>query len=377
MILHIFESNGIFVNTAIKCFDNLGNVNHYIVIGKKKELDEKNDNGNITYINSLNRKTRKQINAEVGKYNLILFHGLFGKSINILKSIRTSKNVKIGWIIYGTELAFNRLNPHYYLQPKTKLIYYKTGPYRIILPVYRYFIRLLKRDLYSLQSKVDYVFHFMPQEIEIAEQLFHRNFSKLWFTYVLMEDFVGNDFLDSRCEKNGNILIGNSSSFSSNHADIFYKLKDSDYLNKTTVYVPLSYGNKIYANHVAKVGKKILGNSFLPLTKFIAQKEYHKILLSCSCVIMNHNRQQALGNIIVALWLGSKVYLKEGTSTFQYFKNLGIYIYSIENDLDSHNQNSFESLSDEQLITNREILMKVFGKETYLHNISSSFNQFI
>ena len=71
----------------------------------------------------------------------------------------------------------------------------------------------------------------------------------------------------------------------------------------------------------------------VPLVYYMPRSEYNTVLLSCSTMVQPHYRPQAQGNIITGLWLGMCVYLSEKSFAYQYFKRIGIQVYSIERDL--------------------------------------------
>jgi hypothetical protein len=126
-----------------------------------------------------------------------------------------------------------------------------------------------------------------------------------------------------------NILLGNSADPSNNHIEVFNKLtnyKDSD----IKVYTPLSYGNKKYAQNIINQGKKLLGDKFVPITDFMPKEEYLTLLAKIDIAVFNHNRQQAMGNIITLLGLGKTVYLKQDISSAILLKNHGIKTFDLQ-----------------------------------------------
>lgn len=70
-----------------------------------------------------------------------------------------------------------------------------------------------------------------------------------------------------------------------------------------------------------------------------------------------------MGNIITALWLGSKVFLSKKSTTYSCLKRLGIKMYSIEDDLNPGWKDALLPLSIEEREHNRRILMQEYGKE--------------
>ena len=98
-------------------------------------------------------------------------------------------------------------------------------------------------------------------------------------------------------------------------------------LKNNNIVTPLSYGNKEYANQIEEIGKQEIGKRFMPLTEFLPLNEYQKILQSCGIVIMNHYRQQAVGNVLNALYLGAKVYLSNNNTLYHYLRRIGCHVF--------------------------------------------------
>lgn len=108
----------------------------------------------------------------------------------------------------------------------------------------------------------------------------------------------------------GDILLGNSATPENNHLDALHVLAGCK-LASRKVICPLSYGNKRYGDAVEQYGRKVLGGQFVPLRTYLAPAEYIRIVSNCSVVVMNHVRQQALGNILIALCSDAHVFLNE------------------------------------------------------------------
>jgi hypothetical protein len=126
------------------------------------------------------------------------------------------------------------------------------------------------------------------------------------------------------------IQVGNSADPSNNHIEILQKLAR---LNKQNfvIYCPLSYGEKDYADKILKYGKKYFGDRFQPIMKFMDFEKYNQYLSSINIAIFNHDRQQAMGNIIGLLSLGKTVLIKSTTTSYQYLIDLDLHIGKTEN----------------------------------------------
>ena len=127
-----------------------------------------------------------------------------------------------------------------------------------------------------------------------------------------------------------NIQIGNSAETTNNHFYLFDKLlqyKDSD----IRIYAPLSYANHSYAKRVIERGKELFGDKFIPMTEFLPYDKYLEFLGNIDIVMFGHRRQQALGNTVVLLGLGKKVYMRDDISPWQFFVDISVKVYNIEN----------------------------------------------
>ena len=115
------------------------------------------------------------------------------------------------------------------------------------------------------------------------------------------------------------ILAGNSATQENQHSETFHALEHLKDEN-IEIICPLSYGSPEYRDKVIEEGKNIFGGKFMPLKDFMEYEDYICLLASCDAGIFNNNRQQAMGNILILLRLGKKVYLREDTSMWRHFK---------------------------------------------------------
>ena len=104
------------------------------------------------------------------------------------------------------------------------------------------------------------------------------------------------------------VLVGNSATASNNHADAFALLAGCT--GGARVVVPLSYGNADYGAQVAALGARLFGDRFDALREWMPIDAYNERIRNCGFVVMNHRRQQAVGNIGAALFKGATVYLR-------------------------------------------------------------------
>ena len=188
------------------------------------------------------------------------------------------------------------------------------------------------------------------------------NFLK--FGYYPIEYFANQ--LDINSKLGNNILVGNSSSYTNNHLEIFNKLKNISIEGKKVI-VPLSYGDPELKNYIVNKGHSLFKEQFNPILDFMPLVDYNKLIQSCDVVIMNHYRQQAVGNIISAVYIGAKVFLNPENSAYHYLKNLGCHVFEIEKDLNT--QEDLIGLTEEQIEQNRTLLKEDINQKKLIDNL--------
>jgi hypothetical protein len=124
------------------------------------------------------------------------------------------------------------------------------------------------------------------------------------------------------------ILLGNSATASNNHADALALLAGR--LDGGRLLVPLSYGDAAYGARVAALGEAQFGEGFDALCQWMSLAEYHQRISRCGFVVMNHRRQQAVGNIGAALYKGATVYLRPENPLFDFYTGLGVTVRSLQ-----------------------------------------------
>jgi hypothetical protein len=112
---------------------------------------------------------------------------------------------------------------------------------------------------------------------------------------------------------------------------------------------------------IIKVGMSTF-NNFIPIVNHLDYTSYFSILKKCRNVIMGHIRQQALGTISTSIYLGANLFLYKESILFKHFHSIGIKVKSIEDLLENPNLLNYE-ISEEELITVREILISKWGKD--------------
>jgi hypothetical protein len=214
-----------------------------------------------------------------------------------------------------------------------------------------------RRLLHHAAGRADYFSAPIPDDLSV----FTRRFPEFDGSYSQIS--YGNVAETFACDTRlagTNILVGNSATPSNNHLEIFDCLARLD-LSGRRIIVPLSYGDLAYRDAIVSRGCELFGSAFTPLIDFLPQHEYAAITASCNIVVMNHKRQQALGNIGAGLYQGAHVFLDEACPTVDFLRSRGAFLYTT-------NQLKLEGLpkaplSLEVVASNRGVLEALWGAE--------------
>ncbi|WP_027394465.1 TDP-N-acetylfucosamine:lipid II N-acetylfucosaminyltransferase [Aquimarina latercula] len=289
-------------------------------------------------------------------------HGLDRIKLKLLQSFRNYEKIIVHF--WGADI---------YLLPKFKGKLLLPHTQKVFDRITSFFYRLKEnyRGYYyhykykKLLKKVAFYSTVIPTEKKYIEG-YLPNARYVHFNYVDIETLrlknfkVNNEATD--------ILIGNSSSFTSNHIEVFNEIEKIKTFDPVKKIVPINYGNNTYAKELTDYLENNNLRNYVPLTEFLPPEEYVKILSNCSIAIMNHQRQQAVGNIIICLWLGMRVFLSENNPVFNYFKNKGIAVFSIESEFEEGFE--FKGLKQEEIKTNIDFLSSIYSKTMTIEHIN-------
>ncbi|CAN5149477.1 hypothetical protein BH10PSE17_BH10PSE17_11720 [soil metagenome] len=151
----------------------------------------------------------------------------------------------------------------------------------------------------------------------------------LEWNYLTLEDDLVID-ASAAGRLGPNLLIGNSATTTNNHLEVFEHVRERIDLDGRQLIVPLSYGDMRYADLIARTGQRMFGEAFVPLRDFIAKERYLALLNSCGIVVMNHIRQQALGNIMIGGLMGARIFLNRANPLMRWLEKRGVQVDDID-----------------------------------------------
>lgn len=297
-----------------------------------------------------------ELSSRLGDYKAIIFHGLFYPWQEYLLR-KIPDQVKIAWVFWGGDIYGRKDVNNLFLTPLSRFLLWlhdskKWFQNKAFPSHYEVSLDLMRR--------IDYCLTDVPEDFSFVRQYLGTPIKELWYNYYSIEELLGD--LAEETVNGTNILVGNSCSIECNHLDGFGRLSVFP-LSESMIIVPLSYGEPWLRNLLLKEGRRRFGNRFLPLIDFLPRKEYNEIIKSCSVVVMPHYRPQAFGNLLTALWLGTRVYLSEKNVLFPFFKRMGAIVFSIETDLKRSNPLALSPLSPNAIEQNRKALSAVYSKD--------------
>lgn len=176
-------------------------------------------------------------------------------------------------------------------------------------------------------------------------------------------------------ERTRQIIVGNSGDASNNHIEILTQLASKKDISEYKLILPVAYGFHDEYRHqvIKKIDELGLRNQVQFHSSFLTSKDYLQLVAESDMMIMAHNRQQAMGNLLMALYLNKpailrKEIIKDGSTT----TNLGwTYLTSTElNPFSYEDFEQLEKLSDIPLNSsqihekNQEAINSYYGIET-------------
>ena len=372
MILHLIHDDKV-VPRMIKLFEEYNpGKNIFICVSAKQKERLKFINNNSNVIMSYSKQA---LHLPWKKIDKICIHYLDIHKrfyLRLRGHFHNIKLKKIIWFMWGGDI-------YSYLEHKGFTLYSKENSYNlirkkehnsIIESVFHKIISVL--DYLTLERFINNRVNYVASSVE-EFKLFRKyiSFDKckdlISFSYYSIEDTLGK--LSALSISGDSIMVGNSASATNNHEYVLKYLEHLD-IGKKEVIVPMSYGvNRCYLNIIETKYCSSLANVIV-LKEFVPLDEYHRILMKCSTFIYGNFRQEAWGNILMALFLGGKVYLCSCNPLSEYCRRLGFKIFDLE-DIDS----SFDiCLNESERLKNKEIALEYFSRKVNELNIKSICN---
>ena len=384
-IVHIATEEK-FVRTALLQFSKaFQGKNEFYLISKKNNLIGKQSSlGEKIILIEEDEDALKSLAKSFSTDAVFMFHGF--NYYSSLLALSLPPHAVIGWILLGMEIYNNpelQVRHEKLLGPLTSSAF-DSAPKLLVKKrvsnfLHNVLVRVGKKKptkgqlIRKALKKAQFCGVLYEEEFENIQRITKQKFKFFHFCFYPIDLM-----LDDRSTRiNGNnILLGNSASKTNNHLEAFQKLQPFNLSNQKLI-VPLSYGDKRYAQEINRSGKENFGDDFDGILDFMPLKTYNSYVQSCGIVIMNHYRQQAVGNVLVMLWMGAKVFLDERNTLFHYLKRIGIVVFSVASDLTVLNPGCLENLSLEEQNRNRAVLENEIGGEVLISKMRGDLEKLL
>lgn len=367
-ILHITTDNK-FISHALTTFENVypgqntvwmfANVHDGHISKNHRDLE-------FVFIDTFKPSFLKRLK----EFDLVVLHSF--DLINYPLVALAPKNVKFAWLGWGLDYYkyiyknSNSLLLEDTLKAKLKCMEQPVKPSTSIIKILKVIGRKLlevglKKKAYNRISSFSPVLKEDYDLVKKAGLIPHLPSFIPW-NYGSLEESLIKNFIGQRVSGT-KVLVGNSASFTNNHFEAFDFLKvvAKSVDSPLHVIAPLSYGDDCCKQEVLKKGKACFGEHFHPVTDFMPIDKYVSLIKQCGFVVMNHKRQQAVGNIVIMLYLGARVFLREENPTYQMLKSEGAILNTLT-ELKAQPGMLKTPLTENEITQNIEVLYKHWSK---------------
>ncbi len=168
------------------------------------------------------------------------------------------------------------------------------------------------------------------------------------------------------------IIVGNSGDPSNYHIEILEKLAEKEDAHEYTFVLPIAYNlNQGYRKQLLQSIEELgLRNQVEFHKDFIAPDEYLAFIANSDMMLTAHDRQQAVGNLLMALYLNKPAFLRQNISKdgivnenlgWNYLTSCGLQPNAFES-LDEYRKIAdIQDISNQVANSNREAIQQNFG----------------
>ena len=353
-----------FIVEARRRFDNNTQVKNLFVVEENTRNSNEflNPEENVLFMNFSEPSSSENL------YNLcrshstvnVLVHLLSPQKAVLVEKLRAQTPVKVFWIFYGIDLYkwLERRGVYKLYDDKERLYspfhWLKKRIYKSLFPSKN------EKVIKNFINNLEFFCFWNLYDFKLLKQHYKTNASFVPFIYSTFG--IDEVKLVPKQTKPPKILVNHSGSRSGNHLTILHELKRiKEKLPKESLLVPLSYGNPENISNVDQFCSRVFGSRYQPLLKFLPKDQYDKLLESITIAFFGHRRQEAGANILYLLASGVKVFLREDNNLLSFFKEIGVTIFSFENDFE--NSMDLEPLDEPLQILNHQVITQKFSEK--------------
>lgn len=330
----------------------------------------------INWIKHINPNGYYQIIENIKSFDIIFTNGIGYKQSVFLNSL-PNDCPKIFWCFFGAEIYNNPKiwNQKKLYAPITQKKIQNKSLYRLFQKIYhfRFFLKNgndIHSEIKNTISICDYFTWYSKEEYELIQQNIKFNLPE--FKYLPIIHSIDN--IKQQYFKKDNILLGNSGSESNNHLDILKKIKETKCNYR--ISIPFSYGiKKWYKKEIVKFINNNHQLKIRLIEDFVPYEEYILNFEEAKAAVYGSYRQMGLGNIVMCIRSGVKMYLSDKNPIYQWLKNNDVSVCSIESELRNDILVNNLQLSQDEIKKNKINWNKIVdrqNKEQFIEMIRSS-----
>jgi dTDP-N-acetylfucosamine:lipid II N-acetylfucosaminyltransferase len=379
-IIHIHSDLKFLFDSQRFVNNNFENI--IIVIGDKKKYKDQY-NGTVLFFNFSARNIRTIISYCKTADMVVLYDLNFSKAYI---ANRLPNSIKVVWRFFGLEL-YGKM-PEVVFSEQT----IRASKEISVKYDYLFFRNLLGRAFNKIRFGTNSKTEFKKaafNRVDYFHGLSEKEYDFLKEFWPQLPPFLQKDYSNLKGNNESNreinyyhksennlIILGNNRSAYNNHLDLLDLIKDSNSKNKYKFLMFFNYGrNNYYADLVRNKANKI--EEIEVLEDFLEIEKFNQIYFEASALVINGYRQMAMGNIFTAIKNKTKIYLSTNNVIFNWLKEEGFSVFSIEEfviDLDNNNiaLKEFEILRNQnQLVT----FTKKYNQEEFHNSLSLILNE--
>ena len=317
--------------------------------------------------------------------DILILHSLYAISVEEISKIH--KNIVTIWFSWGYDIYNNPFPDFPLIKIKNQEIATETsllaklknfwrelkqGKNKLIC-YYRYGGKEKRKIFEAAVHRIDYYSGVFPEEYDLLKKRKIFRAKPFQYNYVENNDLFLKDALNEPIPHPGNnIQVGHNGFAFLNHIDAFRRLSKIS-INNRKVICPLSYcAVPEYLQKVLNEGKLIFKENFVPILDFMPREKYLELLSSVGYIVLNVKRQCGVGNIMIGIWHGAKIFMPKNSINYKHFEKMGVKVFTIEEDLNEKELNS--GLTEDEIYNNRKIINDYYRFDRVRERLISSLD---
>lgn len=283
------------------------------------------------------------------RYDILWLHSFEWAKAEFV--VKFKNRCKVLWSVFGGGYDYAILLPNLeFYGPEThRCMAFKTGwlrgKYKRLRAWVAFHYRWHKYHVSAFLKKVDGFSLVMPTEEPILRQLLPK--AKCFeFLYTDARKLMPLSSLPELKWSDTCVWVGNSSSLMNNHLDAIATLKP--YVNLIDELVmPLSYAaNVTITPSEIRHAAESTGFKVKVYSDFVGYDEFKKRMSECCSIVFPQLQQGGCGNVSLAFALGLKVFFSKKSPVYQFYRQLGCKVFTLEDDLKGENPFTPLSMAD-------------------------------